>query len=120
MNHLHEVEDNQEEIEDDNDQPLSTQGDTPPQRAQPETPQSVRRPQGPPGPRDFVSPRAPQGIATLKPANPLASILNPKKHKTNTEVFSAFTGWPRGNDPTRVKLCEAGLSMAKRVFHPPE
>ena len=38
----------------------------------------------------------------------------------HTAVISAFTGWPRGNNPTPVKLCEAGLAMAKRVFHPPE
>ena len=38
MNHLHEVEDDQEEIEDDNNPPLSTQGDTLPHRAQLETP----------------------------------------------------------------------------------
>ena len=37
--------------------------------------------------------------------------LQPKKHKAHMEVFSAFTGQPRGND---------GLAMAKRVFHPPE
>ena len=36
------------------------------------------------------------------------------------EVFSAFTGRPRGNDPMHIKLCEAGLAMAKRVFHSPE
>ena len=81
---------------------------------------AVRRPPGPPLPQDFVSPRAPQGIATLKSANAFASILNPKKCKANTEVFSEFTGWPRGNDPAHIKLCEAGLAMAKRVFHPPE
>ena len=120
MNCLHEVEDNQEEIEDDNDPPLSTQGDTPPHRAQLETPQSVRRPQAPPGPRDFVSPRAPQGITTLEPANLFAFIQNSRKHKAQTAVFSAFTGLPKGDDPTHVKLCEAGLAMAERVFHPPE
>ena len=122
MNHLHEVEDNQEEIEDDQDQTLSTQGDSPPRRAQPETPQSVRRPLGPPGPRDFVSPRAPQGIVTIKPANLFASIQNLKKCKAHTEVFtfSAFTGQPRGNNPTHIKLWEASLAMAKRVFYPPE
>ena len=38
MNCHHEVEEDQEEIEDDNDPPLSTQGDTPPNRAQLETP----------------------------------------------------------------------------------
>ena len=119
FNCIHELDDKQAEIEDDNDQPLSTQGDTPPW-AQPETPQSVRSPSDPPGPQDFVIPRAPQGIATLEPVNPFATIQNPRKHKVHTEVFSAFTGRPRGNDPNHIKLCEAGLAMAKRVFHPPE
>ena len=121
-NRIHELDDDGLEIEDDNDPPLSTQGDTPPW-AKPGTSrgdQSVWRPLGPPGPQDFASPRAPQGIITLKPANPFASISNPKKCKANTEVFSAFTGQPRGNDPTQVKLCKAGLAMAKRVFHPLE
>ena len=112
--------DDQEEIEDDMDQTLSTQGDSPPRRAQLGTPQSVRRPQAPPGPSNFVVPRAPQGIATLEPVDPFATIQNPRKHKNHSEMFSEFTGQPRGNDPTHVKLCEAGLAMAKRVFHPPE
>ena len=36
------------------------------------------------------------------------------------EVFSTFTGRPKGNDPMHIKLGEAGLAMAKRVFHLPE
>ena len=74
LNRLHKVEDDQEEIEDDQDQTLSTQGDSSPHRAQPGTPQSVRRPQAPPGPSNFVVPRAPQGIATLEPLDPFATI----------------------------------------------
>ena len=35
-------------------------------------------------------------------------------------MFNTFTGLPRGNNPNHIKLCEAGLAMAKRVFHPPE
>ena len=74
----------------------------------------------PPVPQDSASPRAPQGIVTLMPAFLFASIHNPKKPKDNTEAFSAFTGRPKGNDPLHIKLCEAGLAMAKRVFHLPE
>ena len=118
MNHLHEVEDKREEIEE--DPPLSTLGESPPHRAQPETLQSFRRPQGRPGPRGSVSPRVPEGIATLEPADPFASIQNPRKRKVHSEVFSAFTGRPRGNNPNHVSLSEAGLAMAKRVFHKPE
>ena len=114
------------EIEDDNNShPPSNQGDTPPrdQLGVPGTSQgvqSVRRPPGPPVPQDSVSPRAPEGIVTLKPTNPFACIQNPKKHKANTEVFHAFTGRPEGNDPSHIKLLEAGFAMAKRVFHPPK
>ena len=36
------------------------------------------------------------------------------------DVFHAFTGRPKGNDPLHIKLFEAGFAMAKRVFHPPE
>ena len=64
------------EIEDDHDHPLSDQGGSPP-RDQPGTShgvQSVRRPPGPPVPQDSASPRAPEGIVTLKPANPFASF----------------------------------------------
>ena len=110
------------EIENYNDDNDNDQGGSPP-RDQPGTShgdQSVRRPRGPPVTQDSASPRAPQGIVRLKPAILFASIQNPKKCKANTEVFSAFTGRPRGNDPSHIKLCEAGLAMAKRVFHPPE
>ena len=50
----------------------------------------------------------------------LFDCLPPKKRKDHMEVFSAFTGRPKGNYPKHVKLGEAGLAMAKRVFHPPE
>ena len=108
------------EIEDDNDPPLSTQGVTPPR--EPETSRgdmSVRTPPGPPLPQVIVSSGAQQGIIALKPADPFA-CLPPTKSRANTEVFSAFTGRPRGNDPNHVILGDAGLAMAKRVLHPPE
>ena len=38
----------------------------------------------------------------------------------HSDVFDAFTGQPRGNDPNHVILRNAGLAMAKRVLHPPE
>ena len=52
--------------------------------------------------------------------DPFASIQNPSKGKVHSEVFSTFKGKPRGNYPNHVELSEAGLAMAKRVFHPPE
>ena len=119
-NHFQELEDEDMEFEDDNDPPPSTRGVTPPR--EPETSHgytSVRTPPGPPLHQDIVSPGAQQGIIALKPANPFA-CLPPKKHRANTEVFSAFTGQSKGNNPTHIKLCEAGLAMAKRVFHPPK
>ena len=120
MNCLQEVEDNINEKVIEENHPISTQGDTSPHRAQPETPQSVRRPQGPPVPGPSVSPRVPEGIATLVPADLFASIQIPRKGKAHSKVFSAFIGQPRGNNPNHVTLCEAGLAMAKRVFHPLE
>ena len=58
-NRFQELDDNEMEIEDDNDPPLSTQGVTPPR--EPETSRgdtSVRRPPGPPLHQDIVSPGA--------------------------------------------------------------
>ena len=113
-NRFQELEDEEMEYEDDNDPPPSTRGVTPPR--EPEMThgdKSVRRPLGPPLTQDIVSPGALQGILTLKPADPFATITNSKKGIATTEVFSAFTGQPKGNDPTHVKLYEAGLAMAK-------
>ena len=105
----------------DNNPPPSNRGVTPPR--EPETTQvdrSVRRPPGPPLQQDtFVSPGAQRGIVALLPPDPF-DCLPPKKCKAHMEVFSAFTGQPKGNDPMHIKLGEVGLAMAKRVFHPPE
>ena len=104
-----------------NDTPLSNRGNTP--LREPETNQGdrfVRRPPGPPFQQDnLVDLEAQRGIVALMPPDPFDCIPL-KKRKTYTEVFSAFTGQPKGNDPMHVKLGEAGLAMAKRVFHPPE
>ena len=101
------------EVEDDNySHHPSNQGGTPP-RSQlgaagtSQGDQSVRRPPGPPGPGDPVS-KAPEGIATLKPSDPFESILNPKKHKANMDMFNAFIGHPKKHDPSHIKLMEAG------------
>ena len=116
---------NQLEVEDDDyNPPPSHQGDTPPRntlgaQGTSHGAQSVRRPPGPPGPQDPV-PRTPEGIATLMPVGPFASIRSPKKHKASLDVFHTFNGHPKGDDPDHVKLLEAGFAMAKRVFHPPE
>ena len=94
--------------------------ENPPLRDQPTTPPPVRRLCGPPGPWSLTSSRGLEGITTLVPADPFATILYPRKRRAHSEVLSAFTGQPRGNDPNHIKLCEEGLAMAKRVFHPPE
>ena len=104
-NRFQELEDEEMEYEDENPPP-STRGVTPPR--EPETTHgdtSVMRPPGPPLQQDnFVSPGAHRGIVALKPADPF-DCLPPKKCKAHMEVFSAFTGQPRGNDPMHVKLC---------------
>ena len=113
------------EVEDDDyDPPPSHQGDTPPRnnlgaQGTSHGAQSVRRPPGPPGPQDPV-PGTPEGIVTLTPVGPFAIIWSPRKRKANLDVFHAFNGHPKGDDPNHVKLLEAGFAMAKRVFHPPE
>ena len=53
-------------------------------------------------------------------ADPFATIVNPRKCKAHSEVFSAFTGQPRGNDPNHIILGDAGLARTKKVLHPPE
>ena len=120
-NRLQEVEDdnvNEDEIEE--NPPLSPQDETTPHRDQPTTPLPVRRPHGPPGPGSLTSSRGPEGVSILMYAEPFATILNPRKRKAHSEVFSAFTRGPRGNDPNHIILGDAGLAMAKRVLHPPE
>ena len=91
-NHLQDVEDDivqEDEIE---DPPLSPhQGETTPLRDQP-SPPPIRRPLCPPGPESLISSRGPEGISTLMHADPLATILNPRKCKTHSEVFSALDG----------------------------
>ena len=119
-NRLQKVEDNivqEDEIE---DPPLSPhQGETTPLRDQ-LSPLPIRRSLCPPGPESLISSRGPEGISTLMHADPFATIVNPRKHKAHSEVFSAFTGRPRGNDPNHIILGDAGLAMAKRVLHPLE
>ena len=120
-NHLHEVEDNdinEDEIEE--NPPLSPQGETTPPRDQPTAPLPVRRPRGPPGPGSLTSSKGPEGITTLVPADPFATILNPRKCKAHSEVFSASTGRPKGNNLNHIILGDAGMAIAKRVLHPPE
>ena len=51
-------------------------------------------------------------------ADPLATILNPRKCKTHSEVFSAL-GSPEVTIQTMLSL-EMHLAMAKKVLHPPE
>ena len=46
-----------------------------------------------------------------------ATISNVRMRKAHHEVFEAFTGRPRGNDPNHVTLGDAGMAMAKRVLH---
>ena len=114
-----------QEVEDDNVQedeiegpPLSPhQGETTPLRDQLSLP-PIRRPLRPPGPESLSS-RSQEGILALM-HDPFGAILNHRKHKAHSEVFSTFTGRPRGNDPNHFILKDAGLAMAKRVLHLPE
>merc|ERR1711895_10470 len=80
----------------------------------------IRTPLRPPSPESLISSRGREGISTLIHADPFATIVNPRKCKVHSEVFSVFTVWPRGNDPNHVILGDAGLAMAKRILHPPE
>ena len=80
-----------------------------------------KRPPGPPGPKGDHASMVPEGIATLKPrSDPFEGIVDSRKRKAYSEVYTAFIGNPRKRDPSHVKLLEAGWAMAKRVFHPPE
>ena len=119
-NCLQEVEDNNVQEDEIEDPPLSPhQGETTPLRDQP-SPPPIRRPHCPPGPESLFSSRGPEGLSTLMHADPFATIMNPRKRKVHSEVFSTFTGWPRGNNPNHVIIGDAGLAMTKRVLHPSE
>ena len=119
-NCFQDLDDDEMELED-NNPPPSNRGNTP--LREPETNQGdrfVRRPPGPLFQQDnIVVPEAQRDIVALVPPDPFSTVPL-KKRKTYTEVFSAFTGWPKGNNPMHIKLGEAGLAMAKRVFNPPE
>ncbi len=103
-NRLQEVEDDNVQEDEIEDPPLSPhQGETTPLRDQPSLP-PIRKPLCPPGPESLISSRGPEGISKLVHADPFATIQNPKKHKAHSEVFSAFTWQPRGNDPNHLIL----------------
>ena len=119
-NHLQELEDDNVQEDEIEDPPLSPhRGETTPLRDQLSLP-PIRRPLCPPGPESLFSSRHPEDTSSLMHANPFVTIQNPKKHKVYSEVFTAFTGQPRGKDPNHIILGDAGLAMAKRVLHPPE
>ena len=81
------------------------QSETASLRDQPPIPPPVRRPQGPPGPNGSLhSFRGPGTSSTLTHADPFATIVNPRKHKAHSEVFSALTGQLRGSDQTHIIL----------------
>ena len=105
--HLHEVEDNDVNEDEIEGPPLSPWGETTPQRDQPTTPPPDRRPHGPPGPGSLTSSRGPEGISILMYADPFATILNPRKDKVHSEVFSALTGQPWDKDPNHIILRDA-------------
>ena len=91
-NHLQELEDDDVQEDEIEDPPLSPhQGETTPLRDQP-SPPPIRRPLRPPGPESLISSRGPEGISTLMHADPFATILNPRKCKTHSDVFSALGG----------------------------
>ena len=97
-NRLQELEDDNVQEDEIEDPPLSPhQGETSPLRDQP-SPPPVRRPLPPPGPASLFSSRSQEDTQTLRHADPFASIQNPRKRKMCSDVFDAFTGWPRGNN----------------------
>ena len=64
-----------------------------------------RRPPSPPGPPKDPVLTVPGGSETLKPHDdPFGSIENPRKHKANQEVYTAFIGHSRKHYPSQVKL----------------
>ena len=52
--------------------------------------------------------------------DPLAYIRDPKCYKASMTVLGAFMGSPQQKDSNLVTLQEAGFTLARRVFHPPE
>ena len=80
-----------------------------------------KRPPRPLGQKGDHGSMVQEGIVTLKPrSDPFEGIVDSRKCKAYSEVYTAFIGHPKRRDPSHVKLLEAGWAMAKRVFHPPE
>ena len=48
------------------------------------------------------------------------SIRDPKYCEVTSEVLDAFMGPPPKEDTNLISLKEAGLTLARRVFHPKE
>ena len=46
------------------------------------------------------------------------SICNPKHHEVTLEIIDGFMGLPPKENPNLIRLKEAGLTLARRVFHP--
>ena len=51
---------------------------------------------------------------------PVNSIRGPKCCEVTLEVLDAFMGPPPKEDPNLIRLKEAGMTLARRVFHPKE
>ena len=47
-------------------------------------------------------------------------IRDRKHHEATLEVLDAFMGQPPKEDSNLIRLKEAGLTLARRVFHPKE
>ena len=102
-NRLQELEDDDVQEDEIEDPPLSPhQGENSPLRDQ-SYPPSVRGLIYPPSPESHSSWTL-EDTQTLKQADPFANIQNPRKRKLHSEVFDAFNGRPRGNDPNHVIL----------------
>merc|ERR1712240_487859 len=74
-----------------------------------------------------MDPKEPESISSRVPKEPLAlmqdpfaAISNQRKCRAHQEMFEAFIGQPRGDNPNHVILGDAGMAMAKRVLHPLE
>ena len=69
-------------------------------------------------PQGGIPSRAPL-IITSPRDYPIASIKDHKPHEASKAVLDAFTCPPQQDDPNHIRLWESGLTLSRRVFHPP-
>ena len=65
----------------------------------------------------------PEGIHVVPPlplTDPLSDITDPRCSEATVEVLDACMGPPSLEDPNPIRMKEAGMHLARRVFHPKE